>query len=174
MVNKAPKPAKAAKVPKAQKRAVRAENAMWSEGSLFARSQQFVKENDAKPFRDFGYVVITFLTFFIWRLSAAIQSHHEGATGVWTFFVFSTIILLNIWSYFLVMVCARRRGDIGIAKIEDNDIIRFIWMSGLFGAWSALLYFRYKPNDPQFYLKATGATIFNVFWAAIAVKYFLV
>lgn len=80
MVNKAPKPAKAPKTPKAEKRALRAErqNPMFGEGSLFQRSQQFVKENDAKPFRDFGYFVIAILSFFIWRLSAAVQSNHAG------------------------------------------------------------------------------------------------
>lgn len=62
-----------------------------------------------------------------------------GGIGVWSFFVFGTIILLNIWSYFLVMVCAKRKGDIGIVRIVDDDIIRFIWMSGLFGAWAAIL-----------------------------------
>ncbi|KAG0026292.1 hypothetical protein BGZ81_006475 [Podila clonocystis] len=175
MVNKAPKAAKAPKTPKADKRALRAErqNPMFGDGSLFQRSQQFVKDHDAKPFRDFGYVVITLLSFFIWRLSAAVQSHHEGAIGVWSFFVFGTILLLNIWSYFLVMVCAKRKGDIGIVRVVDDDIIRFIWMSGLFGSWAAIIYFRYKGEDPKFFLKAIGATILNVFWAAIAVKYYL-
>ncbi|KAG0344372.1 hypothetical protein BG004_004531 [Podila humilis] len=112
MVNKAPKPTKAPKVPKAQKRAIRNQNdTMFGEGSLFARSQQFVKENDAKPFRDFGYVVMALLSFFIWRLAAAIQSQHQV--------------------------------------------------------------FRYKPEDPKFFPKTVAATFLNVFWAAIAVKYFL-
>ena len=80
MVNKAPKPAKA---PKANKRAAAAKAANpflsnFSEDSLFGRSQKFVKETDAKPFRDFGYVVLALLTFFMWRLWAAQQSGHGG------------------------------------------------------------------------------------------------
>ncbi|KAG0206185.1 hypothetical protein BGX28_002320 [Mortierella sp. GBA30] len=174
MVNKAPKPAKA---PKTNKRANRdASNPFltnFAEDSLFARSQQFVKEHDAKPFRDFGYVVLVFLSFFIWRLSAAVQSHHGGAIGIWSFFVFGTIALMNIWTYFLVMICAKRRGDIGIVKITDEDVIRFTWMSGLFGSWAAIIYFGYRSQDSKFFSKAVMASVLNIFWVAVLVKFYL-
>jgi len=84
MVNKPPKPTKA---PKAKRTAAAAKNANpfmtgFSEDSLFGRSQKFVQETDAKPFRDFGYVVLAILTFFIWRLAAAVQSGHGGKNMV--------------------------------------------------------------------------------------------
>ncbi|GJJ78455.1 hypothetical protein EMPS_10814 [Entomortierella parvispora] len=175
MVNKPPKPAKA---PKANKRAAAkaASNpfmSSFSEDSLFGRSQKFVKETDAKPFRDFGYVVLAVLTFCIWRLSAAVQSGHGGANSIWSFFVFGLIAILNIWTYFLVLIRAKRGGDIGIVTILDEDVIRFMWMSGLFGAWAAILWFRYRPTETAFFRKAFTSTLFNVFWVAIYVKFYL-
>ncbi|KAI7828245.1 hypothetical protein BC939DRAFT_71778 [Gamsiella multidivaricata] len=142
MVNKAPKPAKAPKVNKRAGRGAQANDpfmANFPEGSLFARSQQFVKENDAKPFRDFAYMVFVILAFFIWRLYVAVQSQVSAAIGIWSFFVFGTVVVLNIWTYFLVLICAKRGGDIGIVKITDEDIHRFMYISGLFGAWAAII-----------------------------------
>jgi len=80
MVNKPPKPAKA---PKANRR-VKHQNtgsafmSQFSDDSLFARSQQFVKENDAKPFRDFSYMMFVLLAFIIWRLYVAQQGKNDG------------------------------------------------------------------------------------------------
>ncbi|KAF9177712.1 hypothetical protein BGZ51_004512 [Haplosporangium sp. Z 767] len=175
MVNKPPKPAKA---PKVNKRAARAAATTtpfgnFAEGSLFARSQQFVQEHDAKPFRDFGYVVLAILTFFIWRLSVAVHAHHDAGIGIWSLLTFGTIVILNVWSYFLVMIRARRGGDIGIVKITDEDIIHFMWISGLFGCWGAIIYFGYRSRDPKFFSKAVSASVLNVFWLAILVKFYL-
>lgn len=50
----------------------------FSDDSLFARSQQFVKENDAKPFRDFSYMMFVLLAFIIWRLYVAQQGKNDG------------------------------------------------------------------------------------------------
>lgn len=97
MVNKPPKPVKA---PKANKRskASGSSNAdlpfqknYFSEESLFGRSQKFVQENDAKPFRDFGYFIAFILGIFIWRYQAALSEARESkllssqlGTGNWT------------------------------------------------------------------------------------------
>ncbi|KAG0244216.1 hypothetical protein B0O80DRAFT_503510 [Mortierella sp. GBAus27b] len=183
MVNKPPKPSKA---PKANKKANRTTAGsfmdQFSEDSLFARSQQFVKENDAKPFRDFSYLVFVVLAIFIWRLYVAVQSQHSGKyiedsewTGItiWSFLVFGSMALLNVWSYFLVQIVARRGGDIGIVKITDDDIVRFISISGLFGTWAAIVYFGYKSSDPSFHSRAVTASLGNLFWVAILVKFYL-
>ncbi|KAF9898177.1 hypothetical protein BX616_004383 [Lobosporangium transversale] len=176
MVNKPPKPAKA---PKANKRANRNNNdaasqafmSSFGEDSFFTRSQQFVKENDAKPFRDFAYMITFIEIVFIWRLYAAIKSN--GSTGLWSFLVFGMIAMLNLWTYFLVQICARRGGDIGIVKIADDDILRFIRISGLFGAWASIIYFGYRSKDPNFFSKALKASVLNLFWLAVFVKFYL-
>ncbi|KAI1315518.1 hypothetical protein EDD11_000699 [Mortierella claussenii] len=175
MVNKPPKPVKAPKVNKRTNRNAATNPLMtqFPEGSLFARSQQFVKEHDAKPFRDFGYVVMVILGIFIWRLYAAQQSQHGGAIGIWSFFVFGTIAVINVWTYFLVLICKRRGGDIGIVKITDEDVYRFMQMSGLFGAWAAILYFGYRSPDPKFFSRAATASVLNIFWVAVLVKFYM-
>ncbi|KAF9575196.1 hypothetical protein EC968_004132 [Mortierella alpina] len=175
MVNKAPKPAKASKVNKRANRNAAPSPFMtnFPEGSLFARSQEFVKEHDAKPFRDFGYFVFVLLAFFIWRLFAAVQSQHSTGISIWSFFVFGTIAVINVWTYFLVLICVRRRGDIGIVKIGDDDVIRFMWISGLFGAWAAIFYFGHRSQDPKFFSKAVMASVFNILWVAVLVKFYL-
>ncbi|KAG0042265.1 hypothetical protein BGZ83_000699 [Gryganskiella cystojenkinii] len=173
MVNKPPKPAKA---PKTNKKAVKAANPFltnFSEDSLFGRSQKFVQETDAKPFRDFGYVILAFLTFCIWRLSVAVQSAHGGAIGVWSLFVFGTIAILNIWTYFLVLIRARRGGDIGIVTITDEDVVRFMWMSGFFGGWAGIFFYGYRSTDPKFFTQCLTSTFLNVFWVAVFVKFYL-
>ncbi|KAI8597896.1 hypothetical protein EDD21DRAFT_418276, partial [Dissophora ornata] len=141
MVNKPPKPAKAPKVNKNAKKSAAPNPFMtnFPEGSLMARSQQFVKENDAKPFRDFGYFVLIILAVFIWRLYVAIQGQNSTAISVWSFLVFGTVTIINVWSYFLVMIRVRRGGDIGIITIMDDDIIQFMTMSGLFGTWAGII-----------------------------------
>jgi hypothetical protein len=53
--------------------------------------------------------------------------------------MFGSIAFLNLWAYFLVNIVARRGGDIGIVKITDDDIVRFMSLSGLFGAWAAII-----------------------------------
>ncbi|KAK3820419.1 MAG: hypothetical protein J3Q66DRAFT_337122 [Benniella sp.] len=141
MVNKPPKPAKA---PKANKR-VKHQNtgsafmSQFSDDSLFARSQQFVKENDAKPFRDFSYMMFALLGFIIWRLYVAQQGKHDAGITIWSSILFGSIVFLNLWAFFLVQIVARRGGDIGIVKITDDDIVRFISISGLFGAWAGII-----------------------------------
>lgn len=84
MVNKAPKPAKA---PKANKRSKAGgpsnadlpfQKNYFSEESLFGRSQKFVQENDARPFRDFGYFVAFILSILIWRYQAALADSRES------------------------------------------------------------------------------------------------
>ncbi|KAF9348877.1 hypothetical protein BGX34_002194, partial [Mortierella sp. NVP85] len=169
MVNKPPKPAKAPKVNKRVKHQNTGSAFMsqFSDDSLFARSQQFVKENDAKPFRDFSYMMFALLAFVIWRLYVAQQGKHDGKSTlysteytsqmamdrrsdsvypnhwagitIWSSILFGSITFLNLWAYFLVQIVARRGGDIGIVKITDDDIVRFISISGLFGAWGGII-----------------------------------
>lgn len=84
MVNKPPKPVKA---PKANKRSKAGgpsnaelpfQKNYFSEESLFGRSQKFVQENDARPFRDFGYFIAFILSIFIWRYQAALADGRES------------------------------------------------------------------------------------------------
>ncbi|KAF9580194.1 hypothetical protein BGW38_003261 [Lunasporangiospora selenospora] len=176
MVNKAPKPQKAPKAKRAGKTQNQSQNPFISgfpEGSLFAQSQKFVQEHDAKPFRDFSYFVLAFLTFFIWKLHGSVKADHTNGVGIWGLMVFGIIAAINVWTYFLVMICAKRRGDIGIVRIQDEDIIRSMWMSGFFGAWAAIFYFGYRPEDPNFYPKAISSSVLNVFWVAVAVKFYM-
>lgn len=62
-----------------------------------------------------------------------------AGVAIWGFLTFALIILINIWTYFLVLIKCRRGGDIGIVKIADEDIHRFMWISGLFGAWAGII-----------------------------------
>ncbi|KAF9996846.1 hypothetical protein BGZ80_010735 [Entomortierella chlamydospora] len=173
MVNKPPKPAKA---PKTNKRANRNAPdpfaANFSEGSFFAQSQQFVKENDAKPFRDFGYMVLGLLFFFIYKLSSAVRDPN-GSTGIWTLLVFGTIAFVNMWTFFMVQILVKRRGDIGIVKLTDDDVIQYMRISGLFGGWAGLINFGFFSRDPNFLSRAIKASVLNVFWVAIFVKFYL-
>ncbi|KAF9092278.1 hypothetical protein BGX29_010526 [Mortierella sp. GBA35] len=176
MVNKAPKPAKA---PKANKRSKNQapgtiQTPFFAEDSLFGRSQKFVQENDAKPFRDFGYFVAAILIFLIWRYYAAITDGRSAAVSVWGFLTVSMIALINLWTYFLVLISARRGGDIGIVKIVDEDIHRFMWISGLFGAWAGIIWFGYAPRSPKFFAKASIFSVFSLMWVAVGVKLFTV
>ncbi|KAF8930501.1 hypothetical protein BGZ47_000531 [Haplosporangium gracile] len=178
MVNKPPKPVKP---PKANKRSKNAgpsnadlpfQKNYFSEESLFGRSQKFVQENDAKPFRDFGYFVAFILCILIWRYQAALSESRETAVGIWGFLTFALIFLINIWTYFLVLIKSRRGGDIGIVKIVDEDIHRFMWISGLFGAWAGIIWFGYYPKTPKFFAKATVFSVFSLAWVAIGIKLF--
>ncbi|KAF9356492.1 hypothetical protein BGX26_005184 [Mortierella sp. AD094] len=173
MVNKPPKPAKA---PKVNKRANRNGPGpfvtQFPEGSFFAQSQQFVKENDAKPFRDFGYMLLAILFFFIYKLSSAVRDQN-GSSGMWTFLVFGTIAFVNMWTYFMVQILVKRGGDIGIVKLTDDDVIQYITMSGVFGAWAGLVYFGFFSRDPNFLSRAIKASVLNVFWVAVFVKFYL-
>ncbi|KAF9962650.1 hypothetical protein BGZ65_008657 [Modicella reniformis] len=176
MVNKPPKPAK---VPKANRRVANKSVAgsfmgQFAEDSLFVRSQQFVKENDSKPFRDFAYLMFVIIAIFIWRLYVAVQSQ-SGKSGInlWSSLVFGSIALLNLWSYFLVQILARRGGDIGIVKITDDDIIRFISISGLFGSWAAIIFYGYRSPDTTFFSRAVMASVLNLFWVAILIKFYM-
>ncbi|KAG0327883.1 hypothetical protein BGZ99_006688 [Dissophora globulifera] len=175
MVNKPPKPVKAPKVNKrVNKNApISSFKTEFPEGSLFARSQQFVKENDAKPFRDFGYFVLIVLLFFIWKLYAATRAQSSTGVNIWSFFVFGTIAVINIWTYLLVRVHVLRGGDIGIVRIQADDIIQYTQISGLFGFWIAFVYFGFRSSDPNILTKAMKASVFNAFWLAVIVKFYV-
>ncbi|KAG0278061.1 hypothetical protein BGZ96_002554 [Linnemannia gamsii] len=179
MVNKPPKPVKAPKANKRPKAGAggslplqQNNNQYFSEDSLFGRSQKFVQETDAKPFRDFGYFVAFVLSIFIWRYHAAISDSRDTAVGVWGFLTFGFILMINVWTYFLVLIKARRGGDIGIVKIVDEDIHRFMWISGLFGAWAGILWFGYYPKTPKFMAKSVIFSVFSLAWVAIGIKLF--
>ncbi|KAF9916545.1 hypothetical protein FBU30_001289 [Linnemannia zychae] len=172
MVNKPPKPAKAPKANKRSKTGGPLQRPYFSEDSLFGRSQKFVEENNAKPFRDFGYFVALVLSIFIWRYYAAIQDGRSTATGVWGLLTFALIAVINVWTYFLVLIAARRGGDIGIVKIVDEDIHRFMWISGIFGAWAAILWFGYSPRTHKFFAKAVIYSVFSLVWVAAGIKVF--
>ncbi|KAF9432329.1 hypothetical protein BGZ76_010959 [Entomortierella beljakovae] len=172
MVNKPPKPAKA---PKLNKRANRNANPMetrFPEGSLFAQSQQFVKENNSKPFRDFGYMALAVLSFFLWRLYLAVRNP-EASTGIWTFLVFGVILFFNVWTFFMVQLLVKRRGDIGIIRLTDDDVIQYMSLSGLWGGWAGLAYFGLFSRDPKFLGRAIRASVVNIFWIAIFIKFYL-
>ncbi|KAG0379390.1 hypothetical protein BGX24_000653 [Mortierella sp. AD032] len=177
MVNKPPKPVKA---PKANKRSKNAsagaqgpiQTPYFAEDSLFGRSQKFVQENDAKPFRDFGYFIAILLSFLIWRYYAAISDDRSTAVGIWGLLTTILIILVNVWTYFLVLISARRGGDIGIVKIADEDILRFMWISGVFGAWAGVVWFGYAPRTPKFFAKASVFSVFSMVWVAVGIKLF--
>ncbi|KAF9905546.1 hypothetical protein EC991_001576 [Linnemannia zychae] len=175
MVNKPPKPVKAPKVNKRSKAAASngpIQTPFFSEESLFGRSQKFVQENDAKPFRDFGYFIAVILAVLIWRYYVAISEGRDTAVGIWGLLTFILIAMVNIWTYFLVLISARRGGDIGIVKIVDEDIHRFMWISGVFGAWAAIIWFGYAPRTPKFFAKAAIFSVFSFVWVAIGIKLF--
>ncbi|KAF8968430.1 hypothetical protein BGZ46_010872 [Entomortierella lignicola] len=167
MVNKPPKPAKAPKANKRQKDAKNPFMTQFSEDSLFGQSQKFVKENNAKPFRDFGYMILAVLSFFIYKL------YSSGSSGFWTFLVFGTILFVNLWTYFMVQLMIRRRGDIGIITLTDDDVIQYMSISGLWGGWAGMLYFGFFSRDPNFLKRAMKASAVNVFWIAIFIKVYL-
>ncbi|KAF9351092.1 hypothetical protein BGX26_010807 [Mortierella sp. AD094] len=170
---KAAKPVKPSKAEKQQRKEFKTRNP-WGDTSIFAKSEEMIRNSpDAKPFEDMTYVILAIVAFFIWRLSIAVQAGHEGSIGVWTLFSFGTVAILNIWTFFLVLAFARRRGDLGILKIGESDILRFTALSGLFGAWLAILLLRYKGQSKYFLLKILGASVFNVFWALFYVKFYL-
>ncbi|KAG0366010.1 hypothetical protein BC939DRAFT_476127 [Gamsiella multidivaricata] len=170
---KAAKPLKPSKAAKQQRKQLESVNP-FADSSLFAKSQQYIKDApDARPFEDMSYIIVGVLGFFIWRLSVAVTSGHEGAIGVWSLFSFGSVVIINVWTFFLVMVSAKRRGDIGILRIVDSDILRFTALSGLFGAWAATLLFRYRPADKTYFPKIIGLTVANIFWVIIYVRYYL-
>ncbi|KAI1299407.1 hypothetical protein EDD11_006485 [Mortierella claussenii] len=170
---KAAKPLKPNKAAKQQRREQQNINP-FAGSSLFEKSQQFIRDApDAKPFEDMAYFILAILAFFIWRLSVAVQTGHEGAIGIWSLFTFGSIVVINIWTFFLVMVVAKRRGDIGIVRIQDPDLWRFNALSGVFGAWAGILLFRYRGEEKLFFLKMLTASVLNVFWAAYYVRYYL-
>ncbi|KAF9916052.1 hypothetical protein BX616_004735 [Lobosporangium transversale] len=172
-MTKAAKPLKPSKAAKQQRRQAVNSNP-FAGSSLFEKSEQYIKDApDGKPFEDMAYFILAFLLFFIWRLAVAVQSGHQGAIGVWSLFTFGTITVINIWTFFLVMVSARSRGDIGILKIHDGDLWRFTALSGVIGAWAGILLFKYKGEEKSFILKVLAATAINALWAAIYIRYYL-
>ncbi|KAG0289310.1 hypothetical protein BGZ98_003875 [Dissophora globulifera] len=145
----------------------------FASSSLYSQTQRFMDESpNAKPFQDMATFLTLVIAFFIWRLSAAVTSGREASIGVWSLFSFGTAVIINIWSFFLVMVSAKRGGDIGILKISEEDILRFTSLSGLFGAWSGVLLFQYKPQSSSFYIKFAGVSILNLFWVMVYVRYY--
>ncbi|KAF9169537.1 hypothetical protein BGX21_000227 [Mortierella sp. AD011] len=164
---------KPTKAEKQQRKEFKSRNP-WSDTSIFAISEEMIKNSpDAKPFEDMTYIILAIVSFFIWRLSVAVQAGHQGSIGVWTLFSFGSVAIINVWNFFLVMVFARRRGDLGILKVGESDILRFTAISGLFGAWAAILLLRYKGESKYFLLKIFGASVFNLFWVLFYVKYYL-
>ncbi|KAF9114582.1 hypothetical protein BGX27_010465 [Mortierella sp. AM989] len=172
MVNKPPKPVKAPKVNKRANRGAASYTTQFPEGSLFARSQEFVKENDSKPFRDFGYMILAVLLFCLYKLYGAVRDPNASTT-MWTFFVFGMVAFVNLWTYFMIQILIKRGGDIGIVKLSDDDVIQYMSMSGLFGGWAGLVYFGIFSRDPNFLSRAIKASVLNVFWIVVFIKFYL-
>ncbi|KAG0046886.1 hypothetical protein BGZ83_007961 [Gryganskiella cystojenkinii] len=175
MVNKAPKPQKpSSKDKKAARRA--AVNSPFE--SFWQPSDSLLKLRDEiggkelpEPFLEMFIFVIILFVFFLWRLRNAIQIQHAGAESVWSLLLFGSFALVNFWSLLLVMVMAKKRGDMGLMKISDREVYRFLGLSGILGTWGGVFLYRYKSEDPYFYPKLIAATVFNIFWVAIYVKY---
>ncbi|KAK3820044.1 MAG: hypothetical protein J3Q66DRAFT_165895 [Benniella sp.] len=170
-MTKAPKPLKPSKAAKQQRK-----NPDPFAGSfLHKKSQEYIKEvPDAKPFEDMAIVIIGILGVLIWRLSVSVKSQHQGSIDVWTLLTFGMLGIVNIWSFFLGMVSARRRGDIGLMRITEGDMLRFALLSGVFGVWGSTLLFRFKPEDKFFYPKLLVASVLNVFWVVVYIRYYMV
>ncbi|KAF9411356.1 nucleotidyltransferase, partial [Entomortierella beljakovae] len=135
---KAPKALKPSKAEK-QLRKAKSRNPFTS-SSLFQKSEEIIKGSpDAKPFEDMSYVLLLVMLFFIWRLSVAVKAGYEGSIGVWSLFSFGFVAIINVWTFFLVMISARSGGDLQIVKITDSDTLRFTGLSGVFGAWAGVL-----------------------------------
>ncbi|KAG0230709.1 hypothetical protein BGW42_006296 [Actinomortierella wolfii] len=139
----------------------------FSEGSIFAESQKFVQETNAKPFRDFAYVILAVLVFLVWRLFAAYSRQHEAAISIWGLFTWGLVGMINLWAFMMVMISKKRGGDIGIAQIQDEDVLRAIWMTGIFGGWLGLIFHRYKLTDKAFMLKVVGVSVVNLLWMIV-------
>ncbi|KAI8597218.1 hypothetical protein EDD21DRAFT_223813 [Dissophora ornata] len=170
---KAAKPLKPSKAAKQQRKQLESVNP-FAGSSLFTQSQQYIKDApNAKPFQDMAYMVMIAMVFFIWRLSIAVKSGHDGAIGVWSLFTFGSVVVINVWSFFLVMVTAKRRGDIGLLRIVEEDILRFTGLSGVIGAWAAIILCRFKPEERFFYPKILAVSIFNILWIVIYVRYYM-
>ncbi|KAG0228613.1 hypothetical protein B0O80DRAFT_498322 [Mortierella sp. GBAus27b] len=169
------KQAKTPKPSKLEKQQRKERNAYPLAGSsLLAQSERYIKEvPNARPFEDMAYFVGAFMIFFIWRLTAAVKSQSQGSIEVWTLLTFGCVALINVWTFFLGMVSAKRRGDIGLLRINESDIMRFALLSGIIGIWLSLLLFRYRPEDKFFYAKLLAATVFNMFWAVIYIRYYM-
>ncbi|KAF9114196.1 cytosolic thiouridylase subunit Ctu1 [Mortierella sp. AM989] len=136
---KAAKPTKPSKAEKQQRKELNKRNP-FTGSALFAKSEEMIRNApDAKPLEDLTYAIIIILGLFIWRLYVAVRSGHEGSIGVWSLFSFGTVAIINIWTFFLVMVLVKRRGDIGIVKVAGSDTLRFNAVSGLFGFWAGIL-----------------------------------
>ncbi|KAF9194283.1 hypothetical protein BGZ51_000443 [Haplosporangium sp. Z 767] len=168
MANKAPKPPKAPKAPKQPK------NKLFSDTAIYKKTESLMKETkDAKPFEDMSYVIAIILGFFIWRLYVSVTGGHAATADVWSLFVYGSVFILNLWTFFLVMILARTRGDVGVLQIAESDVFRFTALSGLFGAWMAILFSRYRPKDSAFLPKLLAASVLNVFWVVVYIRNYL-
>ncbi|GJJ71880.1 hypothetical protein EMPS_04237 [Entomortierella parvispora] len=127
-----------------------------------------------EPFLELFAAVLVVLIFFTWKLYKAIQSDHVGSQGVWSLLLFGTIAVLNIWSMMLVMVMAKRGGDIGLLRISDTEVLRFLALTGIFGTWAGIFLYGYRSKDRKFTSKAVIATFFNFLWIPIYLTYFVV
>ena len=75
---KAAKPLKPSKAAKQQRKQLESINP-FAGSSLFTQSQQYMKDvPDASPFKDMAYMGLIAMVFFIWRLTAAVKSGHDG------------------------------------------------------------------------------------------------
>ncbi|KAF9976308.1 hypothetical protein BGZ73_008796 [Actinomortierella ambigua] len=165
---------KAGKAPRsrASKRTPPSQNAPlsafpFSEGSLFAESKKFIDDTNAQPFRDFAYIILAVLVFLVWRLFAAYTSKHQDAISIWGLFTWGLVAMINLWSFMMVMISKKRGGDIGVARVVDEDVLRAIWMTGVVGGWLGLITQRYKLTDRSFMLKVLGVTAINLLWFII-------
>ncbi|KAG0252072.1 hypothetical protein DFQ27_008299 [Actinomortierella ambigua] len=136
----------------------------FSEGSLFAESKKFIDETNAQPFRDFAYILLAVLVFLVWRLFSAYSSKHSDAISIWSLFTWGLVGMINLWSFMMVMICKKRGGDIGVARVTDEDVLRAIWMTGVVGGWLGLATQRYKLTDRSFMLKVAGVSVINLLW----------
>jgi len=144
MVNKAPKVLKP-KLDKEVKQARKKAAANPFEAFL-QPSEKLLKLRDEaggkdlpEPFLELFVLVLVLLSFFVWKLNNATQTGHVASQGVWYLFLYGTIAVLNFWSLLLVMVMAKRNGDIGLMRISDREVLRFLGLTGIFGTWAGIL-----------------------------------